>query len=79
MQGSSAPSAIHVASLPFAQVAPVAFFLIFFVWAVFTIIAAYHWFRYSNNSTAALTMMSVHLIVSAWFAIYAVSGLMGIT
>jgi hypothetical protein len=72
----SAPTiGINVASLPVAQVIPVFFFLVFFVWAVYTIVASYHWLRYSNNTTVALSAISTHLIVSAWLAIYTVSGL----
>jgi hypothetical protein len=66
---------MHVAALPVAQVIPVFFFLVFFVWAVYTIVASYHWLRYSNNTTLALSAISAHLIVSAWLAVYTVSGL----
>jgi hypothetical protein len=75
MQDSYTPHVIAVSALPVLQVIEVAVFLIFFLWAVYTAIAAYHWLRYSNNTTVALSAMSVHLIVSAWLAIYAVSGL----
>ncbi|MGE5541314.1 MAG: hypothetical protein ACM3TU_03485 [Bacillota bacterium] len=75
MQSSSTPIGIHVAAIPVAQVVPVVFFLIFFIWAVYTVVAAYHWLRYSNNTTLALCAITTHLIVSAWLAIYAVSGI----
>lgn len=75
MQGSSTSIGINVAALPVAQVIPVFFFLVFFIWAVYTIVASYHWLRYSNNTTMALSAISVHLIVSAWLAVYTVSGL----
>ncbi len=73
MQGSST-SLLQVAALPIAQVLPVVFFFVFLVWVVFTLVAAYHWFRYSNATTMALCAMTTHLIVSAMIAIYAVSG-----
>lgn len=73
-QSSSTPIGIHVASIPLAQVVPVFFFLVFFIWAVYTAVAAYHWLRYSNNTTLGLSMITAHLIVSMLLAIYAVSG-----
>ena len=75
MQDAAPSIGINVAALPVAQVIPVFFFLVFFVWAIYTIVATYHWLRYSNNTTMALCAISTHLIVSAWLAIYAVSGL----
>lgn len=76
MDGSTSSVGIHVAALPIAQVIPVFFFLVFFVWAVFTIVASFHWLRYSNNTTLALSAITTHLVVSAWLAVYTVSGLM---
>lgn len=75
MEGGYAPVAIKVAQLPVADVVPVFFFFIFIVWAVYTLVAAYHWFRYSNNVTLAMSAMTAHLVVSAWLAIYTVSGI----
>lgn len=79
MQGSSTPIGIHVAALPIAQVLPVFFFLVFFLWAVYTAVAAYHWLRYAGSGPVAYSMLTAHFIVSAWLAIYAVSGITGIT
>jgi hypothetical protein len=75
MQASSSSIGINVAALPLAQVIPVFFFLVFFIWAVYTIVAAYHWLRYSNDTTVALSALSAHLIVSGLLAVYTVSGL----
>ncbi len=75
MQGIEAPSPLHVAQLPIAQIVPVFFFLVFFVWAVYTIVASYHWLRYSNNTTLALSAITTHIIVSLLLAIYTVSGI----
>ncbi len=66
---------IHVSALPIGQVVPVVFFLVFFIWAVYSLVAAYHWLRYGNNTTVALCALSVHVIVSTLLAVYAVSGL----
>jgi len=78
MQPTTTSVALPVASLPVSQVIPVFFLLVFFVWLVYTLVAAYHWLRYSNNTTLALSALSVHLIVSAWLAVFTVSGLTGI-
>jgi hypothetical protein len=75
MEGAYTPVGINVAALPITEIVPVFFFLIFFVWAIYTIVAAYHWFRYSNNTTMALTVMTTHLVVSAVLAIFTVSGI----
>ncbi len=75
MESSTTSIGFHVAALPLTQVVPVFFFLVFFVWLIYTLIASYHWLRYSNNSTLALSAITTHLIVSAWLAVYAISGL----
>jgi hypothetical protein len=77
MQDSYTPVAIVVSKLPVAQVMPVIFFLVFLVWAIYTLVAIYHWLRYSNNTTVALCALTTHGIVSALIAIYAVSGFVG--
>lgn len=74
MQGY-ATSTFAVPALPLAQVVPVFFFLVFIIWAIYTLVAAYHWLRYSNNTTLALCAITAHLIVSAWLAVYTVSGI----
>ena len=64
-----------VASLPIAQAIPVFFTLVFIIWFMYTIVAAYHWIRYSSNLSIAGAAISTHLLVSSILAIYAVSGL----
>jgi len=68
-------SGIHITALPIAQVIPVFFFLVFFIWAVYTIVSSYHWLRYSGSMNVAIPMIMTHIIVSCLLAIYAVSGL----
>jgi hypothetical protein len=62
-------------SLPVAQVIPLFFTLVFIVWAIYTIVAFYHWLRYGDNIVVSLGAMGMHLFVSSTLAIYAVSGL----
>ncbi len=75
MQDTSAPIGFHLAALPLAQIIPVVFFLVFFVWAVYTVVAAFHWFRYAGNLTIALCAITTHVVVSLLLSIYAVSAL----
>ena len=64
-----------VTSLPIGQIVPVFFTLVFIVWLIYTLVASYHWIRYSNNMTVAFSAIGVHVLVSSVLAIYAVSGL----
>ena len=75
MEGSSSPIGIHVSALAVSEVIPVLFFLVFFIWVIYTLIASYHWLRYSNNTTLALSAITAHIIVSLMLAVYTVSGL----
>lgn len=75
MQGSYSPVPIQVAQLPIGQLVPVIFFFIFVVWLLYTVVASYHWLRYANNQTLAYSMITAHLLISIWLAIYAVSGI----
>ncbi|MES2668117.1 MAG: hypothetical protein V4644_00265 [Patescibacteria group bacterium] len=54
----------------------IAFLVFFFVWSIYTLIAAYHWLRYGHNSAVAIPALVVHVVVSWLLAGYAVSGLL---
>jgi hypothetical protein len=75
MQQSAPQIGIAVSSLPIGQIIPVFFTLVFVVWAIYTLVAAYHWIRYSSNILLGLGAIAAHLAVSSMLAIYAVSGL----
>lgn len=62
-------------TLQLAQIFPLFFTLVFVVWAIYTIVAFYHWLRYGDNIVVSLGAMGMHLFVSSTLAIYAVSGL----
>lgn len=64
-----------VSSFPLAQLVPVVFTFLFVIWFIYTLVAAYHWIRYSSNLIVGLGAMGAHLTVSSLLAIYAVSGL----
>ncbi|MDB5189361.1 MAG: hypothetical protein JWL82_318 [Parcubacteria group bacterium] len=68
------PVGLHFATVSMSEVIPVIFFLVFFVWAIYTVVASFHWLRYAGNTTVALSAITVHVIVSLALASYAVSG-----
>lgn len=49
-------------------------FAVFICWLIYTIVAVYHWIRYSHASLVALPAIAVHLFVSLVLFGYAVSG-----
>lgn len=54
-------------SLPAANLSSiltVVFLLIFAVWVIYTVVVAYHWFRYGHQSWLALPAIVAHLFVS---------------
>ncbi len=57
------------------NVLTILFFVIFFIWAVYTIIAAYHWFRYGHRSWLAFPAVAGYVAVSALCIIYIATGI----
>ncbi|HWH16600.1 MAG TPA: hypothetical protein VNU25_03385 [Candidatus Paceibacterota bacterium] len=55
----------------------VAFAILFIIWALYTVIAGYHWLRYGHSSAVAIPALIVHVVVSWLLAGYAVSGIIG--
>jgi len=51
-----------------------ALYIVFAFWAIFTIIAIYHWLKYSHASWVAFPAIGVHLFVSITLMAYALSG-----
>jgi len=51
------------------------FFLFVLVfWAIYTLVAIYHWLKYSHASAIAIPAIAVHLFVSFVLISYALSG-----
>lgn len=48
--------------------------LIFIWWAIFTLVALYHWIRYARDSWVAVPAFVLHLAVSSWIFIFAIGG-----
>lgn len=51
-----------------------ALYAIFAFWALYTLVAVYHWLRYSHASWVAFPAMAVHFIISIALMSYALSG-----
>lgn len=51
-----------------------ALYAVFAFWAIYTIVAIYHWLKYSHASWVAFPAMVVHLVVSFALMSYALSG-----
>ena len=59
------------------QVVSVIFALLFILWALYSLITAYHWLRYGHRSSVAIPALITHVVVSGYLALYAVSGFTG--
>ncbi len=51
-----------------------ALYLVFAFWALYTIVAVYHWLKYSRASWVASPAIAVHLLISLVLISYALSG-----
>jgi hypothetical protein len=51
------------------------FYIVFAFWAIYTIIAIYHWLKYSHASLIAFPAIALHLFVSFVLVAYALSGI----
>lgn len=72
------PFAKPIFSIPatsLSSVLTVIFFLIFVVWAIYTVIVAYHWFRYGHRSWLAIPAIVTHLVVSGFIILLMASGI----
>lgn len=49
-------------------------YAVFAFWAVYTLVAIYHWLKYSHASLIAFPAMAAHLLVSIALMSYALSG-----
>jgi len=49
-------------------------YAVFAFWALYTLIAIYHWLKYSHASWVAIPAIGVHLFISIALMSYALSG-----
>ena len=61
-------------SIDAGKVVAVVAWVMFVLWLIYTVVAAYHWLRYSHRSSIAIPALIIHVIVSAALALYAISG-----
>ncbi len=51
-----------------------ALYAVFAFWAIYTLVAVYHWLRYSHASWVAFPAIAAHFLVSFALMSYALSG-----
>ena len=61
-------------TLPPGLVAEWVFFIVLLFWALYTLVAIYHWLKYSHASAIAVPAIIVHLGVSFILISFALSG-----
>lgn len=49
--------------------------IVFIWWLIFTVVAAYHWFRFGRDSWIAVPAIALHLAISGWIFVFATGGL----
>ncbi len=79
LQPFSPPSAIFAqlnlsSGFPTNSVVTWALYAVFVFWAIYTIVAIYHWLKYSHASLVAFPAIAAHLFVSFALMSYALSG-----
>ena len=51
-----------------------ALYIVFAFWAIYTLVAIYHWLKYSHASFVAFPAIALHLFISFALMTYALSG-----
>ena len=52
----------------------IVFFLILIIWLIYTLVAGYHWLKFGNQSKIGISVLIVHVVVSALLFLMAGSG-----
>ena len=60
--------------IPQKEVFIALFSLIAVIWILYTLVAAFHWFKFGNRTHAAIPAMALHLVVTIEFLIFIISG-----
>ena len=71
-----APATLPSLSVPTEQVVPLLLAVAFIAWAIYTLIAFYHWFRYGDSITISLGAMVIHLVISLSLFLFVASSLL---
>lgn len=78
LQPFSPPTALfaqlHISGISSGVMVTWALYLVFFFWAVYTLVAIYHWLKYSHASWVAFPAIALHLFISFALMVYALTG-----
>ncbi len=58
------------------QVAGALLLIVLIAWAINTLVAVYHWLRYSHAALIATPAIAIHLVVSGILIVFAGAGLL---
>jgi hypothetical protein len=71
--GTSTTSRLSVPDI--SGIFPPILTVVFVIWVIYTLVLAYHWFRYGHRSIVAIPMLVLHVVVSGTLMLLAVAGL----
>ena len=60
--------------VPVGAIIEWALYIVFAFWAIYTLVAVYHWLKYSHASWVAFPAIATHLFISFALMAYALSG-----
>lgn len=63
----------NIVSIDPSRYLTILFFIVFAVWATYTVIAAYHWFKYGHRSWLAVPAIGIYVFVSGLAILYMAS------
>lgn len=58
-----------------SDIYPAIFAIVFLVWLLYSLVAAYHWFRYGHRSFLTVPALAIHVVVSGTLMLLATAGL----
>lgn len=64
-----------IAGLPLSSIESFAIVALFVVWALYSMIVAYHWIAYGGFTHRGIPSLAVHVLVSASLFLFAMSGI----
>ena len=65
---------LHSSGISNGMVVEWVLYIVFTFWALYTIVAIYHWVKYSHASLVAFPAIALHLFISIALIVYAFSG-----
>jgi hypothetical protein len=82
LQPFTPPTAVlnnfHISGVTESTILQLLFWAICVYWVIYTLVAIYHWLRYSHGSLVAFPAIIVHLIVSVLLLLFALSGALSV-